>query len=109
MNDEDVALGVSEYDLAYEIRLWSPGGGDLKGDWGMSLQIDRVENALGPDDLLDVTFSPPRSASRDLVGVGANVLHATKVDGVVFDPDWREKVVPNVPAPEPEIATLYTR
>jgi hypothetical protein len=37
------------------------------------------------------------------------VLQATKVDGIVFDPDWREKIVPNVPAPEPEIATLDTR
>lgn len=36
-------------------------------------------------------------------------LQATRADGVVFDPDRREEVVPNVPAPEPETATLYVR
>lgn len=105
----DVPVGENELSLAYHVLIWAPGSGELGGDWGLRLQIDRVVNGLGPDDLLDVTFSPPRGASRALVDVGVEALQATRVDGIVFDPDWREKVVPNVPAPEPEIATLYTQ
>lgn len=101
-------LVVDELSPAYHVLIWAPGSGELAGDWGVSLQIDRVENGLWPDDVLEVTFSP-RADVDSLVDVGVEVLQATKVDGVVFDPDWLEKVVPNVPAPEPETATLYTR
>lgn len=104
----DVAVGESEFDLAFSVGLWAPGDGELAGDWGVSLQIDRVENRLWPDDILEVTFSP-RVDVDALVEVGVEVLQATGVDGIVFDPDWLEKIVPNQPGPEPQVATLYTR
>lgn len=109
LHADDVPVSENELSLAYHVLIWAPGSGELAGDWGLRLQIDRVENGLGPDDVLEVTFSPPRSVAQSLVDVGVEVLQATKVDGIVFDPGWREKVVPNVPAPEPEIATLFTR
>lgn len=108
LHADDVPVSENQLSLAYHALIWAPGNGELAGDWGVSLQIDRVENGLGPDDVLEVTFSP-RADVDPLVDVGVEVLQATKVDRIVFDPDWLEKSVPNVPAPEPEIATLYTR
>lgn len=104
----DVAVGESEFDLAFSVGLWAPADGELAGDWGVSLQVDRVKNGLWPDDVLEVTFSP-RADVQTLVDVGAERVQASKVDGVVFDPDWLEKIVPNQPGPESQVATLYTR
>lgn len=98
----------NELSLACHVLIWAPGSGELAGDWGVSLQIDRVGNGQGPEDVLEVTFAP-RADVESLVAVGVEALQATKVDGIVPDPDWMEKVVPNVPAPEPAIAVLYTR
>ncbi|KXO99071.1 hypothetical protein AXK58_24260 [Tsukamurella tyrosinosolvens] len=109
MSASDIDLGADPYDPAAFAQIWAPRvrGEESGADWGLMVNIDRA-GGLWPNDLLRLTFTPTNEV-RALVEVGVAALQPTLVEGVVFDPDWLEKVVPNVPAPEPEIVTLYAR